>query len=149
MIKALRSPKTLLFISFVAVFALGLASGFLVSSNQVRDDIPVDGENEAISVSLKIDYGNGDVQAFASENIVAGNTVWQLLQALERRHGIILETRNFAGVGIFVEGINGIRNTNTQYWQYWVNGEYAKVGAGQYKLKNGDEVLWKRTSERP
>ena len=34
-------------------------------------------------------------------------------------------------------------NENTwKYWQFFVNGEMAKVGAGNYTLKAGDEIAW-------
>lgn len=102
-----------------------------------------------IRVGLTIDYGNGDVQAFSRETLLGGSTVLDLLESLESQHGIALEKRNFPGLGVFIEGIHGVHNTNNAYWQFWVNGEYSKVGAGQYVLKDGDQVLWKRTSERP
>ncbi|MFH1584692.1 MAG: DUF4430 domain-containing protein, partial [Patescibacteria group bacterium] len=100
-----------------------------------------------IAVDLRIDYGSGDLQSFPAESLRAGSAVLELLEALEERHGVPVETRKFSGVGVFVEAIHGVRNTESSYWQYWVNGEYAKVGAGQYKLRDGDEVLWKRTGE--
>lgn len=97
---------------------------------------------------MEVDYGNGDVQAFPREIVLERNTVFDLLKAVEQRHGVQLDTRNFPGVGIFIEGINGVRNTNTMYWQFWVNDEYAQVGASQYILKGGDRVLWKRTGNK-
>jgi len=35
-----------------------------------------------------------------------------------------------------------------KYWQYFVNGEYAKVGVSQYGLKAGDAVEWKFTDNK-
>lgn len=102
-----------------------------------------------ISVDLTIDYGNGDKQAFPREVVRRGATMIDLLENLEQRKGITIEKRNFPGLGVFIEAIHGVHNTNNSYWQYWINGEYATVGAGQYVLQDGDEVLWKRTSERP
>lgn len=105
-------------------------------------------EQKEILVDLSIDYGNGDTQSFPEEVLLRGSTVFDALQAIERRYGIFLETRNFPGLGVFVEAIHGVHNTNNSYWQFWVNGEYSKVGAGQYVLKDSDKVLWKRTGER-
>lgn len=101
-----------------------------------------------ISVDLTIDYGNGDIQTFPQEVLPRRATILDLLESLERK-GIAIEKRNFPGLGVFIEAIHGVHNTNNSYWQYWVNGEYAKVGTGQYELRHGDEVLWKRTSEVP
>lgn len=104
-------------------------------------------EKDEIAVDVFIDYGNGDVQSFSEEVLLNGSTVFDVLKALERRYGIPLETRNFPGIGVFIEAIHGVHNSNTSYWQFWVNGEYAQVGAAQYVLQDGDKVLWKRTSE--
>ena len=105
-------------------------------------------EREEIWVDLSFDYGNGEEQVFPREMLESGATVLDLLESLERREGIALEKRSFPGLGVFIEAIHGVHNTNNSYWQFWVNGEYSKVGAGQYVLKNGDKVLWRRTSER-
>lgn len=107
---------------------------------------------ERISVDITFDYGNGlsgqgDVQAFVGEVLFAGDTVLDLLYSLEEEQGIAIETRNFPGLGQFIEAIHGVRNTNNSYWQYWVNDEYAKVGASQYVLQNNDKVIWRRTDE--
>ena len=104
---------------------------------------------EEILVDLAIDYGNGDTQSFPGQVVRQGDTVLDLLEILERQKGVAFEKRNFPGLGVFVEAIHGIHNTNDSYWQFWVNGEYSKVGASQYELKDGDRVLWKRTGERP
>ena len=104
---------------------------------------------EDIWVDLAIDYGNGDEQSFPGQVVRQGDTVLDLLETLERQNGIAIEKRNFPGLGVFIEAIHGVHNTNDSYWQFWVNGEYSKVDAGQYTLKDGDKVLWRRTSERP
>ena len=102
-------------------------------------------EQTEITVDLSIDYGNGDIQTFPSQELRSGDSVLTLLE----KSGVALEKRNFPGVGVFIEAINGVHNTGNYYWQFWVNGEYATVGASQYALRNGDEVLWKRTNELP
>ncbi len=133
---------------FGTLFGLFLAGiGYIPVAKENKSQI--DAEQKEIIVDLAIDYGNGDIQSFPNETFQAGNTVFGLLQTLERKHGILIETRNFPGLGVFIEAIHGVHNTNNSYWQFWVNGEYAQVGAGQYKLEEGDEVLWRRTSEKP
>jgi hypothetical protein len=102
-------------------------------------------DRTAIIVDLVVDYGNGDTQIFSGEKLRAGDSVLDLLE----RSGAALEKRNFPGMGLFIEAINGVHNSNNYYWQYWVNGEYAKVAAKQYELHHGDKVLWKRTNELP
>lgn len=134
----------IIFLVLIGVFALGVSFGtFIFQSEPAQVQL----EGSEIITDLTIDYGNGDVQSFPNEVLLQGSSALDQLKAVERRHGILIETRNFPGIGVFVEGIHGVRNTNTSYWQYWVNDEYAKVGAGQYALKDKDRVLWKRTDE--
>lgn len=145
-----------LFLILFGVFVFGVLIGLFLADigyvsvgQQNFASIATSQENQEIRVDLAIDYGNGDLQAFPGELLRQGDTVLDLLENLERGEGIILEKRNFPGLGVFIEAIHGVHNTNQSYWQFWVNGEYAKVGAAQYVLKDGDEVLWKRTGEYP
>lgn len=134
----------IIFLVLTGVFALGVSFGtFIFKSEPAQVQL----EGSEIITDLTIDYGNGDVQSFPNEVLLQGSSALDQLKAVERRHGILIETRNFLGIGVFVEGIHGVRNTNTSYWQYWVDDEYAKVGAGQYILQDGDRVLWRRTDE--
>lgn len=141
------------FLLLFGVFSFGVLLGISLTniwgqSGATSIDALLVGQAE-ISVDLTIDYGNGDIQVFPGEAVRRGATIIELLENLEKQEGITIEKRNFPGLGVFIEAIHGVHNTNNSYWQYWVNGEYAKVGAGQYKLRDGDEILWKRTSERP
>jgi hypothetical protein len=113
------------------------ASGLASASQTVK-------QNE-IAVTLTIDYGNGDTQMFSEQPLQNGQSVLDLFEQSK----VVLEKRYFPGVGAFIEAINGVHNSNTYYWQYWVNGKYATVAAELYKLQNGDKVLWKRTNELP
>lgn len=143
-----------LFLILFGVFVFGVLIGLFLADigyvsvgQQNLASFATSRENQEIRVDASIDYGNGDIQAFSGELLRQGDTVLDLLENLERREGIALEKRNFPGLGIFIEAIHGVHNTNNSYWQFWVNGEYAQIGAGQYGLKDGDKVLWKRTSE--
>lgn len=45
----------------------------------------------------------------------------------------------------FVTSING-RDADTkrhEFWEFLVNGKQAEVGAGSYKIQNGDNINWK------
>ena len=54
----------------------------------------------------------------------------------------------FEGQGGFVTSINGISQDEAanKYWIYYINGEYAPVGASEYIVQDGDEILWKLES---
>ena len=135
-----------LFALLFGVLAFGVLLGVSLVDMGYAPTGAQSSENK-IWVDLAIDYGNGDEQSFPGQAVRHGDTILDLLEALERQNGIAIEKRNFPGLGVFIEAIQGVHNTNDSYWQFWVNGEYSKVGASQYALKDGDKVLWKRTGE--
>ena len=54
------------------------------------------------------------------------------------------EFEEYFGLGKMVTKIGDKENSaEGGYWQHWVNGEYASVGASQYLLKPGDKIEWK------
>ena len=44
--------------------------------------------------------------------------------------------------GAFITSINGIKNTDKEFWLYSVNGADAAVAADKYVTKTGDQVKW-------
>jgi len=141
----------------MVIFGVGVLVGFLFSgigSAPVVEETQapvgdVQEEQKEITVELTIDDGDKSIQTFSGGVLTKGDTVLDLLYAMEERHGLVVKKRDFPGMGVFIEGIGGIENSNDTYWQYWVNDEHAKVAAGEYILEDGDQVLWKRTNERP
>lgn len=49
------------------------------------------------------------------------------------------------GANAYVVEINGRKadDTKKEFWAFYVNGKQAMVGAGSYKLKEGDKIEWK------
>jgi len=49
------------------------------------------------------------------------------------------------GVDAYVVEINGklAEDSKKEFWAFYVNGKQATVGAGSYKLKEGDRIEWK------
>jgi len=54
------------------------------------------------------------------------------------------KSTNHAGLGYFIESINGVKGEPGKYWIYYVNGKEASVGVSNYILKDGDSILWKQ-----
>ena len=48
-----------------------------------------------------------------------------------------------SSIGSFVTEINGVRNSEDQFWMFYVNGELAPVAADQYETQNGDKIEWR------
>ena len=65
-----------------------------------------------------------------------GETAEDLLQAT---HKVEVKTYSF---GDMVISIDGIKPDSKHFWAFLVNGAPSNVGAGSYKLKNGDKIEW-------
>ena len=65
------------------------------------------------------------------------------MEKLQAEGKINFTEENYVSMGEFIEGINGIKNSENQSWIYYVNGVEAQVGVSNYKIKNGDIVSWK------
>ncbi|HBU06659.1 MAG TPA: hypothetical protein DEB09_01085 [Candidatus Magasanikbacteria bacterium] len=77
-------------------------------------------------------------------------SVYEFMQALsaDSKKPFIFETKNFPGLGYFVESINGIKNDKQtgKYWIYYINNEPASTGILNYIIQPGDKIEWKYES---
>jgi len=104
--------------------------------------------NNEIKVSLMLDFGGGELKTFNNLSLPKNATVFDLLKKVGTENNLELNSKDFGGdLGVLIEGIGDKINDTKQniYWQYWVNNNYAQVGAGAYQLKNNDIVEWKYT----
>lgn len=72
-------------------------------------------------------------------------TVADLLARAQRERGLTLEMKDYGGsLGIFVEGLNGVRNDPAKklYWSLYVNGAFSQLGASAARVRPGDTVTW-------
>ena len=104
----------------------------------------LDQESEEISVSLMLDFGNGQVRTYDT-SLAEGVTVFNLLEKITVQENFKFNSKDYGELGVLVESIGDIENDarGEQFWQYWVNNEYAKIGASNYDLNDGDVVEWK------
>lgn len=58
---------------------------------------------------------------------------------LQRNHAIGYKE---SAMGMFVTAIEGIRNADSGYWTYTVNGTAPKVAADKYMTATGDTICW-------
>ncbi len=75
---------------------------------------------------------------------IAGvESVYELMEKMQREGKISFTKKNYAGMGQFIETINGIKGGGGKSWIYYVNNKKASVGVSNYKIKEGDVVSWK------
>lgn len=125
----------LIFLS-IALGACGtVADNHQMNSTDVSQTESV--EENTVKVSVEIDPGNQQ-EKISHEIEVAEDSY--LLDVL-KEHYTIEEKDGF------IEAIEGFKqNPNDNiYWTYTVNGEFAEVGAAEYQLADGDQVIWTLT----
>lgn len=79
---------------------------------------------------------------------VSGKTVGDATLNALRSKGIAVETTG-SGYSLYISAISGIREKEhgkNSGWIYFVNGSSPQVGCGSYKLKQGDKITWKYSS---
>lgn len=94
-----------------------------------------------ITVSLSI---NDETHEF----IVPESISLYDMMKLARQRGIIqFREREFEGVGLLIEEINGISNDieKDAYWSYSINGRNPSSGITEYSLKANDLIQWRYT----
>lgn len=79
--------------------------------------------------------------------ITEGASVYDLLISISQKENVDFGFKNFSGLGFFVDSINGVKSENGKYWIYYINGKKAEEGISNYKLKEGDSILWKLEDE--
>ena len=82
-----------------------------------------------------------------TSNLANTTTLYQLMQNLSASSikPFSFQTKEYAGMGHFVEEINGLKNNpqENKYWIYYINGESAKIGISNYFINEGDVIEWK------
>jgi hypothetical protein len=95
-------------------------------------------KNNTGLVTLEIDGST-----YKSELLQKETTVYDLMDQLRKEGKINFKEKNYAGIGKFIDEINGVRGDGERYWIYYVNEVEATVGVSDYKVKTGDVISWK------
>lgn len=98
-----------------------------------------------ISVSLRLDFGNGNIKIYDNIKLGEEKTVFDLLKKVTEENNSEFSFKEYPDIGVFIESIDNVgkESETNKWWQYWVNNEYAQVEAGSFLLKDGDTVEWK------
>lgn len=139
--------KNLLFIPFlILALFVGFYGGVIYKDSQAKKVAAVNLQTERAEVNFMFDFGDGKIKTFNKIAIENNATVFSIIEKISQEKGLDLSAKDYgSGMGAFIEGIDGHINdySGDKYWQFWVNNEYAKVGAGSYVLQGGELVEWK------
>ncbi len=93
---------------------------------------------------MLIDDGYGNIASVKEILEKKDETLLELMTAAEKNNRLKFSYKDFGSLGKLVESINGRTNGDQgKFWQFWINHEYAKIGASSYKLNSGDFIDWK------
>lgn len=91
---------------------------------------------QVIGVNSTIMQGNIEVNS--------SSTAYSVLRELAKQNGKSISTKGFGSV-VYVSGIDGLKEFDhgpSSGWMYKVNGTPPNIGAGAYRVKAGDQVIW-------
>ncbi len=113
---------------------LFLILGFLIVQKPASTPV----SPAVVSATVTTVINDGQNQSFYPLPYQPSQTALGLLQSLN----LPLEQKTYS-FGTLVESINGLKNTSTKSWIYFVNGKSASVGADTYQVQPGDQIEWK------
>ena len=109
---------------------------------------PGDNTTGAGHFILIIDYGDNS-DSYENVPFDASETLFSATLKLANERGIEFDYEDYGDMGMLVVNIGGKSGGDgNAYWQYWVNGEYAQVGASAYEIQDGDRIKWMFTDAR-
>ncbi len=122
------------------LYNFGVVPGFdqnLFNNSDNGESDGATGRSEALSevhnITLTVKYVSEPTETW--ENFSLSSHKTSVLDALDAKCQV--ETKDY-GNGKMVVGIDGVNGD----WVYFVNGDYAGIGAAAYYLEDGDEIYW-------
>jgi hypothetical protein len=113
-----------------------LCVGFLSSGCYKRMfGVPRGGESTTIYQKAKTNLEPAQTVIYEGEE---GKTA---LQGLKDKYTV--RTKEYSGLGEFVESISGISPDSKHFWAFYVNGSLSNVGPSFYNMKKSDKIEWK------
>ena len=95
------------------------------------------------TVSIKV-IGINTTMMQGNIEVNSASTAYSVLRELAKQNGKSISTKGF-GSTVYVSGIDGLKEFDhgpSSGWMYKVNGTPPNIGAGAYKVKAGDTVIW-------
>lgn len=135
-------------IKFIIIALLFFIAGFFLGQSlklpAVVTNLQEEVQPAVQTVVYILQFSDTEVNEFQDVAIKANQTVLDVLKEVTAKNNIALATKDYKDLGALVERIGDKTNDqDNKYWQYFVNGELAKVGASSFKLTGGERVEWK------
>jgi hypothetical protein len=129
--------KLLLSSSVIVLLAAGCNQQSKISRQQA---VPVVQVQPQSNVATPAPQTTPKVTDYVKYTGVGGKNALDLLKA---KYPNQVQTKNYSGIGEFVQSIAGAAADSKHFWEFFVNGKSSNVGASSYTTKNGDVLEWK------
>ncbi len=136
------NTKRLLYILIPAI-ALAFGASLLIERHESglvlaeTAGIGAAAQSETGQVSLSVD-GAAYAVSVAEEATVA-----DVMARVAAESSLAYQTKEFPGLGAFVDEINGKRGQNGHYWILHINGKKSELGISQAVVRPGDRIEWR------
>lgn len=78
-------------------------------------------------------------------NVKEGVSIYQAMIDLSLQNkDFVFTSKDYSGMGMFVDSINGVQGKDGKYWVYYLNDKKASIGISKNFLKEGDAIRWER-----
>ena len=138
------NPKSwLAFVAVIAIAVLGwnvATGGSQEKSEPASSSTAAEEQIKTVRASITINP-NIESEVLGAENI----EIEEGKTALDLTRKVVGVETSGEGEMAFVTTINGIYAdpSKNEFWELVINGQPAQVGAGSYKVKQGDEIEWR------
>jgi len=130
--------KLLPYLIFTILFISGVGYYFN-KVNPNTNNLKV--QSSITSVKTTIDFGNENKISYSEENY-KDLTAYDLLKKIAEKNNIEIKVKQY-DFGVFIEEIDGKKNTAEKSWIFFINGKSATEASDKYKVQPGDLVEWK------
>ena len=142
----MASNKLKVSLIVVSILALGLLGTSFFVGTKAPVEIPA--LSDIVSrTELIIETGDDARKSFELQP--KGENLFVLTKNKLSEEKVEFNYESYSGLGELITQIGDKKGgANGKYWQYWVNGNYAQIGASSYIVKSGDIIEWKFTDEK-
>ena len=142
-VKQKNKNKKNLIVSIIILTLLVGVYLFNINTNPSQPSLVREGENASTGniINVNLEVLGKSYQA----KVLEDSSVYDLMVSLRNNkiNSFTFNYKEYSGLGIFIDEINGVKGGDSGYWIYYINNKEASVGVSNYILKEGDDILWK------
>ena len=133
-------------LTFIIGFFLGLSVTKVPpnTAQPITSDKQQAESQEKSKINIMVDFENRKVTTLNNIEINGEDSLLDIMKTSINNANIAFEYTEYEGLGALITKIGERKNgEDNSYWQYWVNGQMAQVGASSFQPQNGDIIEWK------